>query len=357
MKTTYYGIFGHHGCAEGLRHLPPIGAEWPEAAERIRRAVRSAASLSGDRASVYAIHNDLPPMAAQRFTSVAGQTVKERLVPLAVVGHTPSLATVQSLANRLAVKLGSIRQEMGFGAAKQLAMASASLEDLTLGTTFQWEGFRAWSITSGKALPATVSMESLASVSKLVSQRYESLLCSGKNTQSMRARLCWSGGEPNANSSRYGNLMVDLVEAPPWLSSVTNALWAAIDAAFNEELEFFELYDACDLRPVFQAGFLARPFFESGDASVAAVCASVEEAESWLRAHSGAAVEGWIACDKHGVAAWRRPDLVDGAMEKIGHAIRGLERIAGRRGAVSHLPYLPAALDALRANSNFARSP
>lgn len=356
---TYRGMLGYLGrpdTAIFAGYTPVMGDDHATAVCRLKRVVRSAAALSGEKATVYALHDGLPPMAALRVTSNGGSAPLLREVPLAVAGHTPSLASVQWLAHALSVRLGYIRVAMGFGPATDSGLHGDTLEKIALGGASDGNGsYRAWSLTAGTTLfGQSFSLESLAKVGDRP-QRAEAIIVGTRATKPMRASLCWAGGEPNANGARYGIVSVDVEEAPRPIARAYGSLRAALDAASGEGME--RLGTLCtqgELGPVFARELHVRPVVSRGDGCIARPCATLAEVQEWEREH-GVAV--WMPCDKHGVALWQRPDLVAVAQEKIAHAIRAVERIVGRRGELPHLPQLASALDALRANADFARKP
>lgn len=351
---TYCGMLGYVGqptLSTFDGYTPIKGDDYAAAIYRLKRVVRSAAALSGEKATIYALHDGLPPMAALRVTSNGGSAPLLREVPLAVAGHTPSLASVQWLAHALSVRLGRIRVAMGFGPAADSGLHGKTLETVALGVANG--SYRAWSLTAGAALLGqSFSLESLASIGDRP-QRTEAIIVGTKSTKPMRATLCWAGGEPNANGARYGMVGVDVEEAPRPIARAYSSLRAALEAASGEGMEpLGETYSEADLGFAFDRGLHVRPVLKVD--CVARPCATLAEVREWEREHG---VALWMPCDKHGVALWQRPDLVDVAQEKIAHAIRAVERIVGRRGEVPHLPSLAPALDALRANSDFARKP
>lgn len=355
---TYCGMLGYLGqptLSTFDGYTPIKGDDYAAAIYRLKCVVRSAAALSAEKAMIYALHDGLPPMAALRVTSNGGSAPLLREVPLAVAGHTPSLASVQWLAHALSVRLGYIRVAMGFGPAADSGLHSETLEKVALGDAVSGSR-RAWSLTAGTALLGhSFSLESLAKVGDRP-QRAEAIVVSTKAAKPMRASLCWAGGEPNANGARYGIVSVDVVEAPRPIARAYSSLRAALDAASGEGMERLgTLCDQGDLGPVFARDLHVRPVAVSrGAGCVVRPCATLAEVQEWEREHG---VTQWMPCDKHGVALWQRPDLVAVAQEKIAHAIRAVERIVGRRGEVPHLPSLAPALDALRANSDFTRKP
>lgn len=357
---TYRGMLGYRGQPElsvFAGYTPMTGDDFDAAVYRLKRVVRSAAALSGEKATIYALHDGLPPMAALRVTSNGGSAPLLREVPLAVAGHTPSLASVQWLADSLAGRLGRIRVAMGFGSAADSGLRGKTLEEVALAALVGVNvlSYRAWSLTAGAALfGQSFSLESLAKVGDRP-QRTEAIVVGTKATKPMRASLCWAGGEPNANGARYGIVSVDVEEAPRPIARAYSSLRAALDAASGEGMERIgTLCTQSELDPVFARELHVRPAVSRGDGCIARPCATLAEVQEWEREH-GVAV--WMPCDKHGVALWQRPDLVAVAQEKIAHAIRAVERIVGRRGEVPHLPQLASALDALRANADFARKP
>ena len=133
---TYCGMLGYVGqptLSTFDGYTPIKGDDYAAAIYRLKRVVRSAAALSGEKATIYALHDGLPPMAALRVTSNGGSAPLLREVPLAVAGHTPSLASVQWLAHALSVRLGRIRVAMGFGPAADSGLHGKTLETVALG--------------------------------------------------------------------------------------------------------------------------------------------------------------------------------------------------------------------------------
>lgn len=368
MSSEFMGVLGNVGCNEVLRwHPVAVGGDWEAIASvSLARVVRASAALHGGKAVAYAIHDGLPPMAVVRCTSNGGGASVMREVPIAVVGHTPSLAAVQYRAAVLTNLLGTVRSIMGFSEARKVDVAGAPLEELA-GVTDRLG--LAWSLSSAKRIGAgRLPMRELNAAKPAV--RVEAIITSQARGP-MGATLCWAGDAANPNGTSRGIVQVELAEAPRAITRAYSALLAALDAYRSGALDEHEEIDGQPdseemtrekLSPIFGAGLCVRASALDWDADDGPLPTfkSLRDAIDWRgenRGPCGKKVSHWIVCDQHGVTAWKRPDLVPAALEKVALAVRAVERLVGRKGEVPHLASLAASLNALRHNADFTRKP
>ena len=76
------GYFGRPDTAIFAGYMPIAGDDYDGAVDRLKRVARSSAALSGEKTTIYALHDALPPMAALRVTSNGGSAPLLREVPL-----------------------------------------------------------------------------------------------------------------------------------------------------------------------------------------------------------------------------------------------------------------------------------